>query len=469
MTLFRRQAFAVKHGCSPPPGGLARSSEVIKSAASARLGSRSLDKIRTAVKKFIIFLKDKSGTPLSAITGLDAPHTWDQDRRNYHSFLLAHYVCYVNETHRLVSTSVSYAKAVNRYWLQHYDHVLWTGAMFTNLEDLTTGLKNLNLAVSNVREGLSGADIVVLKSTLRSWVKQGKVARKAWAGHTLCLWDERLAESVIANMEFCYEELFRHGDSTCPDGTTFNPALRLTRDDIRYSKPIEGHRQTITLPAPRMKVQNFHSGFAIVGVMDDAAPINWASAVDRMLALDPTPINSAKDASTPLFRDVRNVPLGESGGLPFTGKWMRGVIRELVDECSAYFGNRVSGNFGIHSFRIGKLNDLLSAGASMFEVSTMGRWVSDAVLRYHRMTHEASTALHSKALLGSITRSEALGYVGHAQHRSEVQQAALSEALLAPAPSSRTSRRHAVAAKESSGSTVFSALRQGTLDSWCQQ
>lgn len=464
LTLFCPQAFAKSHGFAPPPGGLSNTSATIDSAIAATVGPRALEKIATAVKQFREFIIEKSGTPLSTITGLPDVSLWGQERYDYHVFLLAHYVCHVNTTHKQVSTSVGYARAVSKHWEVTYRHVLWTEKMFDEVVPMLKGLKNLNMAVSKVRDGLTGADICILAKALRARVTRGECARPSKAG--LYMYDERLVESIIASWHFCYQECFRFGDATSPDNTPFNPKFRLTRDDIRYSKPVKGHKQTITVPAPKMKVTNRHTGFAIVGEIDDDAPINWAASVDRMLVLDPSPTDKATAAVTPLFRNVLNVSLGAGGGLPFTGRWMRALIRSLVDECEVHFGPRVSADFGVHSFRIGKLNDMLQAGATMFQVSTMGRWVSDAVLRYHRMTQEASTALHNRAVDCSLVGADAEGFVGFARPRTLAQQAALSDALLATAPNRRTARRHVPAPNKKQRSMLSTSGRQATLDAW---
>lgn len=213
------------------------------------------------------------------------------------------------------------------------------------------------------------------------------------------------------------------------------------------------------MPAPRCKVSNYHTGFDLSSIIDHDAPINWPSAVMRMLQSDPSPTDVEAAGRTPLFRDVRNIGKGDPGGEPLKGYWMRRLIQSLVAECSVWFGSdRKPEDFGIHSFRIGKLNDLLQAGATVFEVSTMGRWVSDAVLRYHRLTLEAATALRAKATQGSLLGQDAAGFVGHAMPRSVIQQGALDAAMASGQETSRAAPQVVSTAKRAAG--------QPSLDSW---
>ena len=439
---------------------MAITGDIIRQAGAAAVGKRTLEKLCTAVKAFQTFVEKHSGTPLSAITEAGQPHTWDEGRRDYHCWLLAHFVCYVNQTHMLVSTSLGYAKKVNVHWKVAFKHVLWTDDMFASLKPVTDGLKNMNLAVRQRREGLSAADICVLSAALRRRI--GTVERPSWRG--LYLYDDRLVETVIALWHFVYSEAYRYGDATCPDDGPFEAKFRLTRDGVKFSAPTSEGRQTVTLPCPRTKVTNWHTGFAMSSTVDDNAKINWGASLNRMIALDPTPTRADIAAETPLFRDVRNVPLGQGGGLPIKGRWMRSLIRSLVQENPGWFGDRVAKDFGIHAFRIGRLNDLLDAGASMFQVSSLGRWVSDSVLRYHRMSQEAAAALHAKALEASLTQDSTRGFVGHAVPRSTTQKRMLAEALTGGKPSARTSRQQQIAV---SNPRTPGAPRQSTLDSWC--
>ena len=77
--------------------------------------------------------------------------------------------------------------------------------MFTEIQPILDGLDNLTLARTKVKQGISGADLMVLKAALRRRVKRGETERRATHGHQLFIWNDRLVDTVIASMEFCYE------------------------------------------------------------------------------------------------------------------------------------------------------------------------------------------------------------------------------------------------------------------------
>lgn len=315
-------------------------------------------------------------------------NTWDEDRYQMHEWLLQMYIAAVTENHERTETSVSYARNVDKEWRRSKGTVLWPEPMFANLSDIFKGLAKIKDYSKRPREGFSAADVAILVRTTHRWARAGKRV-----GQGQARWDTRLASSVSALMVFCFQRLYRMGDATCPQGETFRPDERFTRASVWFSEPLPDTDREMTLDPPVNKCSNAHTGRLITGAFNDECT-NWPSAIDHMIAVDPVPHHLRH--VTPLFRDTRDMGKRHKdgtfkpGGKPLAGDFMRRTIRALVSDNKEWFGNRLPGVFGLHSFRIGGLNAALEAGASYMECCSLGRWASASVLAYQRMPKAAA-------------------------------------------------------------------------------
>jgi hypothetical protein len=328
--------------------------------------------------------------------------TWDAERNSMHEGLLAYYVAFVTETHERAGTAVTYARAVTSVWLKVHNTTLWPEHMFSGLKNMFKGMAKVKQYSKRPRLGLSAADLTVMISTINEWVRKGNV-KCGWKHR----WDERLAASFTAMFLFTYGKMFRFADATKPSKELFDPKRRLSRASVWFSEKLEGHPQEMTINPPNYKSENIHTGRDLVGEFDDG-PMNWPRAIDHLLAVDA--VDSRAAQLTPLFRDTRYCPLSAvgdgtytPGGQPLDSDLVRRVIRQLVRANKWWFGNRSDIKFGVHSMRIGAMNDCLNAGCSYIEVCTLGRWTSDAVLLYHRMNARVAQDWHRKAVNTSLS------------------------------------------------------------------
>ena len=350
---------------------------------------RSNAKVRAYTTAWAAFDRtlNKLGFPLDKLTCQTAEWTqWDEDRYTMHETLLDIYVVEISKGHQRAETAVTYARSVAKSWIRVHGTVLWPEPMFEQLKDTTKGFARIKDFAKRERAGLTAADITVLLATLQEWVRTGK----QWGRRAREVWDTRLAASVSAALCFCYGLLYRFGDATVPDGEDFDPRERLTRASVWHSEKQAGVPATMSVDPPVNKCANVHTGRMLSGLFSSDS-INWPTAVDNLMACDP--VASHLRHTTPLFRDTRTSKLDskarngtyEAGGLPLSGKFMRRVIRGLVADNKFWFGDRVPSLFGVHSMRIGALNDALDSGATLFDVVSLGRWTSESVFAYHRM------------------------------------------------------------------------------------
>jgi hypothetical protein len=168
----------------------------------------------------------------------------------------------------------------------------------------------------------------------------------------------------------------------------------------------------------KFKVHNKFSSDYITGEIVPTDPLNWPSHILQMMKLDP--VLPEWRSRTPLFRDTRGLQRDQHGRFPpgsaihgggnaLKYRDMLATLRKAIDAESGagkWFSGRPSSEFGLHSFRIGCMNDLVAAGASYFVVSAMGRWTSESVMEYHRM--QTSTAHHWARRAKHHAMSEAL-------------------------------------------------------------
>ena len=121
----------------------------------------------------------------------------------------------------------------------------------------------------------------------------------------------------------------------------------------------------------KFKVKNSFSSEWITCEIRPDGPLNWPTAISKMMELDP--VHDQQDRlNTPLFRDTRGLiwdpalnkgsggfppgtkPMGGADALPYYD--MLTILRALIQAESGHgmwFEGR-SGPFGLHSFRIGR-------------------------------------------------------------------------------------------------------------------
>ena len=376
-------------------------------ARAKSFSNSAVQKRTTAWFKFEQVLQKLRLPRESIISQPRDPLSWEEDRVELHLHLLHLYVAHVTETQERADTSVTYARDLNRAWLKQYNVTLWTESMFTDLKPVIKGLARIKNFHKRTKHGISATDLSILLATLQEWGRSGRRisprSREAW--------DERLVANVAGALVFCHGNMFRFGDSTTPDGEDFDPLERLTRSSVRLSGTTHGHARSISVKPPKYKVANRHTGHTLVGTFA-ADPTNWASAVDHLLAVDHVNPRDGGD-DTPLFRDTRGVRVNGklrdgsfmASSVPLAGRFVRGIIHELIEANKDWFGDRLPEHFGTHSLRIGAMNDALAAGASYFEISALGRWVSQSVLDYHRMPIHKASEWHTKAVDAAVERA----------------------------------------------------------------
>ena len=358
------------------------------------------DGIATALTKFLKFLDDMS-IPAQALK-VQHPDSrcWPRKRRQFHEALLTSYCSTVTETHKTATTCRAYASKVANFWIKAYHVPLWPDEMFDDLQDYIKGLIKIKMHVANVRLGLSAPDVMVMLRTIHSWSRlqlctTPRGPKYKWGGHYTC--------TVGASWVFTYKVALRYGEGTAPSGKDFDHVTHLTRASVRVVDGVRGGPSIMEVTPPKFKVNNRHSDKIISGEIDPSDPLNWPSHILRMMELDP--VEPAWASRTPLFRDTRPLvrdpatgrfPPGSSkagGADALKYSLMLTTLRRVITAESGpnqWFQGRSPMSFGLHSFRIGFMNDLVAAGASYFVVSALGRWTSESVMDYHRMQQQTA-------------------------------------------------------------------------------
>ena len=395
--------------------------------------------------------------------------SWDEERYALHATLLSIYISEVTQTHERASTSVRYARSVAKTWQRLYKTVLWPEPMFDNIKPMIKGLEKIKDYAKRERNGFSAPDVAIIVQTLHRWERQGRKI----GPNSRDRWDQRLVANVAAAITFTYGNMYRFGDATCPEGEKWCPEMRLSRASVRFAPEVPGMPREVGLDPPTNKTANQHTGRQITGVFSDDC-INWPSALDHLLAVDAVPQHLSH--KTPLFRDSRKSPLDgqlrdgsfAAGGVPLDGAFVRRTLKTIVRENAAWFGDRTEETFGLHSFRIGKLNDCLDAGASYFQCLSLGRWASDSVFKYHRMSKARAHEWQRKSAANAFDSS-----------KSEMRRAGVEEAVVEQrtellteargcAPFYMRTSRTAVPRKGRLSGRAMAILgeRQTTLNAW---
>ena len=377
-----------KWGLKPDKDQLQTWRDTMVSANAKGTSASSTQKHITARLKFNKVLRKLGLDPNKLRTQSSDWSTWDEDRYALHATLLSIYIAEVTQTQERADTSVAYARLVSNTWKRLYKTTLWPQPMFDNIKPMIKGLAKIKDFAKREREGFSATDVAVIVRTLNSWERQGRTIGK---GKRHGVWDKRLVANVAGSIVFTYANMYRYGDATCPDKEKWCAEERFSRASVRYAPIVQGTPREICLDPPNNKVANMHTGRVISGLFAEDS-INWPTAIDHLMAVDPIPHHLRH--KTPLFRDSRKSALNstlrdgtyEAGGVPLDGAFVRRTLHTIVRENPEWFGNRTEELFGVHSFRIGKLNDCLDAGASYFQCLSLGRWASDSVFKYHRMS-----------------------------------------------------------------------------------
>ena len=285
-----------------------------------------------------------------------------KDRHQLHLALLTAYCSSVTKTHKTSSTCRSYASKVAGLWEQAYGVPLWPDSMFKDIKPYMDGLFKIKMFVAEKREGLNAPDTLVLCQTVTAWAKANR--RIMARGHHV--WGGHFAAATIASFQFANGEVFRFGEATCPAGKDFDIAYGLTQGDVSIVPGKPGQPDVMKIKPNKFKVRNSHSSEYITGEIRPDDPLNWPTAIQHMMMLDP--IHSQEERlRTPLFRDTRHLswdkvrggfPPGtakEGGGDSLPYRTMLKILRELIQAESGrdkWFEGR-PGPFGLHSFRIG--------------------------------------------------------------------------------------------------------------------
>ena len=247
------------------------------------------------------------------------------------------------------------------------------------------------------------------------------------------------------------------GEALTPQAQEFDHTERLTRGSYRIEQAA-GHAPLMTMTPPLYKVTNKFSGHQLTGTVREDDPLNWPKAI---IVLDGiVPMHPADKAITPLFRDTRGVQRRKdgtfpAGGKPLPYKFVLSTLRELIRVNTRHFGTRTPGTFGLHSFRIGGMNDLVDSGASFFVVSALGRWTSQSVMDYHRMTRESEDQWQRRAIQYALTQAR--------NHHAAIMQDA------GPPEQETPPKRPRLADKPRVMQAPKAGTIQGTLESWLQR
>ena len=405
-------------GCSPAAGTIEGLDKATRKITQRSREDNTLQGIATAVTQFAKFLAD-TGLPAEALKVQDPnPNNWPADRVNFHMALLTAFCSKVTATHKTAATCKKYASQVANHWYRAYRVQLWTEAMFRDMKPYMQGLFKIKAYVAEKRLGLSAPDVLVIDNTLKSWSAAGRPItargdRWRWGGH--------FTLAVSGSHKFAYGAAMRYGEATLPNGKVWDPVDHLSQADIKIVPGIRGGPLIMKVVPPRFKVANRHSSEFITEEIHPEDPLNWPAAIIRMMKLDP--VEEKWKALTPLFRDTRHLvrdpitgrfPPGAAvhgGGDALPYKLMLTVLRKAIAAESGpgmWFEGRPDSGFGLHSFRIGRMNDYVDAGASYFVVSAAGRWTSQSVMDYHRMQQSTANRWAHRATQCALGKAAAL-------------------------------------------------------------
>ena len=391
-------------GCNPDVNKLRGLKRTLREASDKSMANGTVQGYCTSVTKFIAFLRVLDLPLQDLVSEAQLPYK-PTEVTEFHSELLFNYCAMVTVTQDRADTCKTYAKQVQAFFRKTYKCDLWTKPMLAELHPLVKGLTRLKNYVARWREGISGGDMVVIKETILRWARQGLRVQPGRPE----VWDARLAASVIGSFEFAYGETFRYGEATCPDGEVFDPILRLSREHAKIHAGASDQPDVMVMRAPGYKVINKFQGVELTDQILPGDAVNWPTAVQHLMSVDKVRPEDAGD--TPMFRDTRRIRrrrdgFFEGGGHPLKPRFIREVIRRVVTANQDWFGSRLPAHFGVHSFRIGSMNDLLDAGADYFEVSTLGRWSSASVMDYHRMARDRQHSWKRRALHTSLATAD---------------------------------------------------------------
>ena len=346
----------------------------------------------TAVSKFYSFLKEYN-IPLPVITGLPRSYLdWDESTTEKMRAICMLYLDRVQRSHSKATTCRTYAAQVVKFWKLKYNQDLFPDHFFKeSVADYTKALALVKMHTLKYREGLDGSDVVVLSKVIRDWAVNGlKISPRS-----KFVWNAALASNVTASFLFSYGLWMRYGEATCPGGSEFKADIRLTRASVSIVKnSTPGGRDIMHVKPGRYKVMNKHAGRELSGEINYKDPLNWPVAILKLIREDP--VAPHEDSYTPLFRDTRGLCKGPSGCFPGLDKakplpqsFALKCLRLAITRAPDWFGARDPLNFGLHSFRIGRMNDYLDAGADYFVCAEEGRWTSQSILDYHRLSRRA--------------------------------------------------------------------------------
>ena len=405
-------------GCKPSAGRIEELDKATSKIADRSREDNTLQGITTAVTQFAKFLAE-TGLPAEALK-VQNPNSnnWPADRINFHMALLTAFCTKVTKTHKTAATCLKYASQVANHWYRAYRVPLWTATMFKDMKPYMSGLFKIKAFVADKRMGLSAPDVLVIDNTLKTWSSLG--LRITARGDT-SRWGGHFTTTVSASHKFAYGAAMRYGEATLPNGKVWDPVDHLARADITIVAGIRGGPMMMKVKPPKFKVANRHSSEFIMEEIHPEDPLNWPAAIIRMTKLDP--VEDKWLALTPLFRDTRHLvrdsvtgrfPPGAAihgGGDALPYRVMLTVLRKAITAESGpgmWFEGRPAKEFGLHSFRIGRMNDYVDAGASYFVVSAAGRWTSQSVMDYHRMQQSTANRWAYRATQCALGKAAAL-------------------------------------------------------------
>ena len=177
-----------------------------------------------------------------------------------------------------------------------------------------------------------------------------------------------------ATMTVCFFGFFRAGEITVSTVGSFDPAVHLAWGDVSISE----NSRVVRVFLKRSKTDQFARGTEVfIGATgDELCPV---AAISRYVAIRGTGPGA-------FFRSAEGIPLTKARFV------------EQVRSALARAGLPLSGYSG-HSFRIGAATTAAQAGIPDSVIQALGRWSSQAFLRYIRRPRE-QLAQYSHPLVG---------------------------------------------------------------------
>lgn len=205
---------------------------------------------------------------------------------------------------------------------------------------------------------------------------------------------------ILAAADVAFWTQCRLGELLSARTGTFNSDLIPLRQHLGLPSTRQGSRG---LHLPWTKTKKSQGDDTVV--LRQRGPCDPVAALDRHLRLNNVPRKS------PLFSYRHGAG------------WRYLTKQQLVRACNTVWSKAGHAHVPGHSFRIGGTTELLASGVNPLVVKKMGRWSSDAFLRYWRML-ETVIPLHAEALrprVASLLERDSARRIRPAQRRAAQQ------------------------------------------------